>query len=465
MTIVRNNAEGQTSGTNVTAANSGGGSGTALSTVSPSNTSGIIFSSAAAAYGNNGYRLTAVGTAAVLVDLDDTTNSSSSNTRAQVYFTLPAIVSQVSYPFGIRNTGANIGAVDIDATGHIRVNLAVPSVVAGTFSTGTLSASTLYRAEILGTGFGTASTTITVNVYLGLTNTLVATCTVSGTTSTVFNRIRPGKVATGNATGVDIDEIAIEMGGTTEIGPPPAVTADATLAVTFSTTTAADRTAFVDATLPVTVTLSTAATRTAPADATLASTVTITAAAAAVRPAAATLSVTVTAAAAATRTAAVAATLASTVTITAGAFAVRPVDATLATTATITAAATVGAAPVTATLATTFTATAAADRTAVAAATLAVTATITAAALLTRVVGSSLALTATVLAAAAKTAAAAATLPLTFTSTATGSTVGVVPPGGTMRVSGRATPGMAVGGRTLAGMALSARALPTMKGG
>jgi hypothetical protein len=43
---------------------------------------------------------------------------------------------------------------------------------------------------------------------------------VSGTTSTVFNRLRPGKVATGSATGLDIDEPAIEMGGTVEIGPP-----------------------------------------------------------------------------------------------------------------------------------------------------------------------------------------------------------------------------------------------------
>lgn len=225
MTIVRNSAEGQTSGTALTTGNSGGGSGTAFTTVSLGGGT-AIFSTAAVAVGVNGYRLTALSTAAILVDLDDTLNSSSANTRAQVYFTLPSIASQVSWPFGIRNTAANIGAADIDSTGHIRVNIAVPSVVAGTFSTGTLSAGVLYRAEILGTGFGTASTTITVNVYAGTTATLVATCTVSGTTSTVFNRLRVGKVATGSATGLDFDEPAIEMGGTTEIGPPAAGAVD-----------------------------------------------------------------------------------------------------------------------------------------------------------------------------------------------------------------------------------------------
>jgi hypothetical protein len=217
MALIENNCEGGTDGTPVTVGNSGGASGTAFTTVS--NGGGTInYSAAAAQHGSLGIRMTGSGTAAYLVDFDDPTPAASFALRFQFNFpTLPSGATQAGFPLGIRSSTAGaIGGINMDTTGHIQMFI----VSGGSFSTGALAINTNYRAEVVGTGFNSAATTCTMNVYQGDTATLAATCTVSGVTTTaLFNRARIGKQSTGSVPGIDIDDVAMNVGSSTQIGP------------------------------------------------------------------------------------------------------------------------------------------------------------------------------------------------------------------------------------------------------
>jgi hypothetical protein len=219
MVAVTNNLEGGTAGSAVTVGNSGGGSGTAFGSVSAGAGQTITYTSALAIKGSLSVLFDAASTPTCLVDLDHSTPASSFAARAYISVPLFPGVSQSGFLAHFRNsTSGLIGGLDVDATNHIRSSI---GATPGSYSTNALTASTLYRMEITGTGFNTAGSAVTTNFYVGDTMTLAATCSVSGvTTSALVNRFRVGRASTGTvAVQIVADDIAIDTGTSTELGP------------------------------------------------------------------------------------------------------------------------------------------------------------------------------------------------------------------------------------------------------
>ncbi len=77
MAVLRNTAEGQANGTNLTTGNSGGGSGDAFDSVAPSGTITKVFSNAQSMRGAQSYLITPGATSfiALLWNANDTTGT------------------------------------------------------------------------------------------------------------------------------------------------------------------------------------------------------------------------------------------------------------------------------------------------------------------------------------------------------------------------------------------------------
>lgn len=218
---------GLASGTNLTAANSStGAAGDAFSSVSPSNTAAITFDSATAIHGSLGLKVIgSTAATAYLWDLDAAAAGASMAVRFYLLWSAMPSALAAQTPMGIRTVSlGNIGGLDMDATFHTRINFSQsPNTGASSYSTNAVTTGTVYRYELTGTGYGTASTNATLNIYLGETMTVAATTTLTGgNTSTMtggFQRARFGKLATTATATMTFDDMKVLTGTSTEIGP------------------------------------------------------------------------------------------------------------------------------------------------------------------------------------------------------------------------------------------------------
>lgn len=226
LTLITNTAEtGLSAGTAVTTGNSDDGSaGTAFTTVSvPSGT--LTFETADAYRGSLCYYFVQTnGGNAALVDLDDGSASADVTVRFYVRMDDLPTVSNVQFPVSIRHTtNGALARIEMSTTGQVRCQIASST---GSYSASGLSADTWYRFEVYGTGFGTASTSLTVDVYTGDdTGTPLRTATLSGvTTSSQVNRVRYGKISGSPSSVVSfkLDDLAQNVGSATPLGPSAA---------------------------------------------------------------------------------------------------------------------------------------------------------------------------------------------------------------------------------------------------
>lgn len=162
MTLKRNTAEGQTNGTTLTAANSGGGSGDAITSMGGSGGT-TIFSSAQSMHGTQSYDCSATSGNTTIPDFDFT---ASPQGAFQFYFRLPVLPSAAITIAQVRNSSGNAAKIGVTNVNKLNIQNAAGAAIA-TFAT-TLLANTWYRAEIEVIP-GTTATNGTINsgYYLG----------------------------------------------------------------------------------------------------------------------------------------------------------------------------------------------------------------------------------------------------------------------------------------------------------
>lgn len=219
MTLKANTAEGGTSGVDVTTSNSSNG-GDAFTAVA------LVNSGAGTFYGTNPfrgsmcYRLFQPSSAsACTVEWSDTASASFT---CRFYFrfngSYPSATCQG--PLNVRSASAYLGRLNLTNTGQVSITLGAANASSG-LSASSLALDTWYRFEVVGTGFGTAATSMTCNVYVGDSTTpFFTTLTVTGqTTAEQVALLRYGR---NNAVGSNdwlFDDLAQNIGSSTVIGP------------------------------------------------------------------------------------------------------------------------------------------------------------------------------------------------------------------------------------------------------
>lgn len=230
MTLKKNSAEGGVNTTAVTALNSGGASGDAFTAVAAGVTNGIIFTNAQRRAGSLAYRMT-TATADAIACTFDMADTAAATFTSRFYFYLAAFPSAtVQGPVGIRSAAnASIGRLNMSATGQIQVVLGTANTTS-TLTTTTLALNTWYRFEVYGTGMGTASASMTADVYVGEnTGTPYMTTGLTGqnTTATV-GTVRYGKIGAAGSNDWFYDDLAQNIGSATPLGPEVALGGDQT---------------------------------------------------------------------------------------------------------------------------------------------------------------------------------------------------------------------------------------------
>lgn len=216
--IKRNTAEGQTSGTTLTAANSGAGSGDAFDIVSPTGTVTRQFSNAYAAHDTQSYVITASASSNLLL-VYNTSSDMSGATQAYFYFTAYPDSNNgliTSYVSGGK------GGVAINSAGRLIVNDAVSQIAQS--SAGVIPLNTWVRIDLCMTVGGTTSTgRVQAAISLGDNPTPEYSYDSGATVNTgtvAFASYRFGKLdGTPNIATYYIDDIAFVSNASTFIPP------------------------------------------------------------------------------------------------------------------------------------------------------------------------------------------------------------------------------------------------------
>lgn len=231
MTDYSNTAEGGTNTTQVTTGNSGGFSGTAFTQVFNGASGSITFSSTGAYRGGLCYLFTQPNATTNFLAWDQV--SGSSGFQDSVYYYYPAHPDVNHQLVDIRiSGGATLGGITISPTGQIRCNAGATS---SSFTVGTLTPATWYRLEYQGSGYGGASTALSVQFFVGDSLTPLLTTSVSGATTgsaaQTFRIGKPASSAISNLTGAKIDDWRHSDVGGSGLGPTsPNISASAGVA-------------------------------------------------------------------------------------------------------------------------------------------------------------------------------------------------------------------------------------------
>lgn len=126
MALQRNTSEGQANGTILTAANSGGGSGDAFSTVTSSGTIAYVYSTDNSAFGSTSFKVTPSTSSALYCIASATSTNTGAN---QMYVYLTGYPSANQLFLNIRTASSNIAAYNINQNGSLVIQNATGSVI------------------------------------------------------------------------------------------------------------------------------------------------------------------------------------------------------------------------------------------------------------------------------------------------------------------------------------------------
>lgn len=219
MTLKKHSAEGGTNGAAVTTGNSGGASGSAFAQVTTGAGGTINYTSSLSMHGSLALEFTQA-TAANLchVAMDDT---ASANFSVRFYLRLTSLPSaDAEFPLSLRTAAdGNVARVQMRSTGVIRITNSAGTVI----YTGTqvLATSTWYRIEVWGTGAGTATATFNYALYAGDSTSPLETTQLTNFSMSngQIGRVRYGKGSSATLNAWQIDDIAQDLGSSTQIGP------------------------------------------------------------------------------------------------------------------------------------------------------------------------------------------------------------------------------------------------------
>jgi hypothetical protein len=158
--LLRNNAEGQPSGTTVTAGNSGGGSGNAFDSV----TGTVTFDNAVLVKTGNAYLFSTTTAATASLNLTTSLGGTFARLAGACYFNSTAFTVG-NMICRLRDNAANqIARIVTDTAGHIQLRVGTANTLVGTGSVA-MSTGTTYRIEFdITVG---ASAPVSVTVYVG----------------------------------------------------------------------------------------------------------------------------------------------------------------------------------------------------------------------------------------------------------------------------------------------------------
>lgn len=219
MTLKQNSFEGGTNGSNITGGTSGGVSGDAFTLVAGvggSNT--VTWSNTHPAHGSLGAKITGVagGSPALVWSLP----ASTSQVALRAYFYMTALPPAFTTVLAVSNSTKFASVVYIEPTGKVRVdnNAGVSTYEPAT----TLAINTLYRFEHR-VAHGASSTTGTIkfDVYAGDSTSALMTFTTSTTDmgTTDFTNVQYGLPGGESTWTFYVDDVAVQDGTTTAIGP------------------------------------------------------------------------------------------------------------------------------------------------------------------------------------------------------------------------------------------------------
>lgn len=220
MALIVNTAEGGSNTTGVTAANSGGASGTAFAVDPTLNGGAITFSNEQPSHGSLGYKVVRSGTTQCYIDWTNTTASTLAF-RGYFYFdNLPAGgTSFVS--FRTSGGGTHRASLVVNNLGVVFITNTSETVVFT--SGGTLSVDTLYRIEAVVQTPTTATGSMDLRIYAGDSTSPIAnvsTVVTGANFGTDVGRIRIGANSAGNNWSQwYFDSIAWQDATTTFLGP------------------------------------------------------------------------------------------------------------------------------------------------------------------------------------------------------------------------------------------------------
>jgi hypothetical protein len=213
--IRQNTAEGGSTGTTVSAANSGSGSGTAFSTVTINAGATLVYATDQKHLGTTSYHLTSTAALATL----EYTGVSSSSAALRFYIYLPSLPSAGTRIATFSGTSAGVG-VNISGTG--RLQLVDNTGAAISTFTNILSTNTWYRVEMTATA-ATTSTGSAALTYYANNSTTPAETAISGSTYNLgtgtFSYTHIGKDSVSGNAEMYLDDIAFDDSSATPIGP------------------------------------------------------------------------------------------------------------------------------------------------------------------------------------------------------------------------------------------------------
>jgi fibronectin-binding autotransporter adhesin len=216
MALQGNNAEGGSNTTVVSVGNSGGSSGTAFAQVSTGGGT-LTYTSVNPLEGSLSYRFTGAAVQQFF-DQSDLVGASASMTGLAM-FSFTALPTATHLLCQFRSSGAQLGDISVSSAGMIRCTAG--STVGGSGSN--MAVNTPYYLQWYGTGYGTASTALTVNV-LDAAGAPVSSVSASGTTSAQVLLGRWGKPSASGGAAVfsdfRIEPLAFNVGSSTPIPVP-----------------------------------------------------------------------------------------------------------------------------------------------------------------------------------------------------------------------------------------------------
>lgn len=231
MTVKENTFEGQTSGTALTAGNSGGGSGTAFDTVSLTAGGTAAFSNAQVQSGHGTNSLVyAAAASGDNVDIRATSFTANQVLAVRAYFRFASVAPSASvYPIQVRTAGGTIiGSLGLSSNGRLYATATSSNTtIAATFVAGAaVTANTWYRVEAIWTINASvqAQSRLQYAFYPGDSGTATWTYdsgnTIDFGTTSAIGQVRFGKnLTTPTWTGSQyMDSVAWEEGRTTFIG-------------------------------------------------------------------------------------------------------------------------------------------------------------------------------------------------------------------------------------------------------
>lgn len=215
----RNTAEGQASGTALTAANSGGGSGDALSVVTVGSGASLVFSNTTSVQGTNSYALTnASGTATTM----SWTGFNDTSIAARVYYNPGSSTPNAAMRLiDIRNSTTSMARLSLNSSNQLFMQDYNGASTKWTGST-PLQANTWYRLELV-ISVSSSAATMKCDYYILDSSAPVATgysTTTGNTGSANITTVNFGSLQGSTWTGTSyFDNLAVDV-GTNYVGAP-----------------------------------------------------------------------------------------------------------------------------------------------------------------------------------------------------------------------------------------------------